>query len=175
MFSWFRGTRGKAVRSSGQASVEGAFLIPVLLISLLLLIQPGIVLYDRMVMHAAAAEGCRLLSTKPAGESMKTYEAAVKRALGAVPEQDCFHVHGGACSWEVDLVGHEGSSQVSVTIKNKLRFLPLFDWGGRALGILDANGCFELEVKSQGGPWPEWVLGSAQGKSPRRWIGEWKG
>lgn len=175
MFSWFRGAGGKVARSSGQASVEGAFLIPVLLISFLLLLQPGIVLYDRMVMHAAAAEGCRLLSTKPAGESTKTYEAAVKRALGAVPEQDCFHVHGDACSWKVDLVGHEGSSRVSVTIKNKLRFLPLFDWGGRALGILDSNGCFELEVESQASPWPEWVSGSAQGKNPRRWIGEWKG
>lgn len=171
MHSWFKGA---LVRDSGQASVEGAFLIPILLISLLLLLQPGIVLYDRMVMHAAASEGCRLLATKPAGESMKTYEAAVKRALGAVPQQDCFHVHGGTCSWKVELSGSEGTSQVSVTIKNRLRFLPLFDWGGRALGILDADGCMELEVKSQASGWPAWVSESAQGKSPRRWIGEWR-
>ncbi len=171
MRSWF-----KAFPSwgSGQASVEGAFLIPILLVSLLLLLQPGIVLYDRMVMHAAASEGCRLLATKPAGESMKTYEAAVKRALGAVPEQDCFHVHRGACSWKIELSGGEGSSQVSVVIKNRLRFLPLFDWGGRALGILDSDGCMELEVKSQACGWPTWVSESAQGKSPRRWIGEWR-
>ena len=41
-------------------------LIPVLFTALLLLLQPGILLYDRMVMQGAAAEGCRLLATKTA-------------------------------------------------------------------------------------------------------------
>ena len=41
----------------GQATVEAAVLIPVLFTVLLLLIQPGIILYDRMVMNYAAAEG----------------------------------------------------------------------------------------------------------------------
>ena len=51
---------------SGQATVEAAFLLPVLFVGLLLLMQPGILLYDRLVMQAAASEGCRLLATKTA-------------------------------------------------------------------------------------------------------------
>ena len=38
---------------SGQATVEAAFLLPVLFVGLLLLMQPGILLYDRLVMQAA--------------------------------------------------------------------------------------------------------------------------
>ncbi len=48
---------------AGQATVEAAFLVPVLFIVLLLLLQPGILLYDRIVMQGAAAQGCRLLAT----------------------------------------------------------------------------------------------------------------
>ena len=40
----------------GQATVEAAFLIPVLFTVLLLSVQPGMVLYDRMVMRAAASD-----------------------------------------------------------------------------------------------------------------------
>lgn len=37
----------------GQSTVEGAFLIPVILLMLMLLIQPGILLYNRVVMQSA--------------------------------------------------------------------------------------------------------------------------
>ena len=40
----------------GQSTVEGAFLIPVILLMLMLLIQPGILLYNRVVMQSAAEE-----------------------------------------------------------------------------------------------------------------------
>ena len=44
---------------SGQATVEAAFLLPVLFVGLLLLMQPGILLYDRLVKQAAAIfAGC---------------------------------------------------------------------------------------------------------------------
>ena len=48
----------------GQATVEAAFLIPVLFTVLLLSVQPGMVLYDRMVMRAAASDACRLAAVK---------------------------------------------------------------------------------------------------------------
>ena len=48
----------------GQATVEAAFLIPVLFTVLLLSVQPGMVLYDRMVMQAAASDACRLAAVK---------------------------------------------------------------------------------------------------------------
>ena len=87
-------------QESGQATVEAAFLIPVLLVALLLLMQPGILLYDRLVMNAAASEACRLLATKTdaAGDMAESCEAFVRRRLGAVPPVSCFHVHEGGCS-----------------------------------------------------------------------------
>ncbi len=49
----------------GQATVEAAFAVPVLMVLVLVLVQPGIILYDRIVMEGAAAAGCRLLATLP--------------------------------------------------------------------------------------------------------------
>ena len=56
--------------------MEGAFAIPLVFLLLLLLLQPGILLYDRMVMNAAAAEGCRMLATRSAdaGVDAAAYE-----------------------------------------------------------------------------------------------------
>ena len=48
----------------GQSTVEAAFLFPVVFVLVLLLVQPGILLYDRIVMEGAAADACRLLATK---------------------------------------------------------------------------------------------------------------
>ena len=50
-FSWLSKQKRRIAFSwRGQATVEGAFLIPVILLMLMLLIQPGILLYDRVVM-----------------------------------------------------------------------------------------------------------------------------
>ena len=50
-------------RECGQTTVEAAFGLPIVFLLVLLLAQPGIVLYDRMVMASAASEACRLLAT----------------------------------------------------------------------------------------------------------------
>ncbi|MGN1361061.1 MAG: TadE/TadG family type IV pilus assembly protein [Eggerthellaceae bacterium] len=47
----------------GQSTVEAAVMIPLLFGGMLMLLQPGILLYDRVVMEGAAAEGCRVLAT----------------------------------------------------------------------------------------------------------------
>ncbi|MFR1167372.1 MAG: TadE/TadG family type IV pilus assembly protein [Adlercreutzia equolifaciens] len=46
------GARARDAR--GQSTVEAAVALPVVFLLVLLLVQPGIVLYDRMVMAAAA-------------------------------------------------------------------------------------------------------------------------
>ena len=106
----------------GQATVEAAYLIPVLFLCLLLLLQPGIILYDLVVMRAAAAEGCRVLATKTdaTGVSDQACKAYVKRRLAAIPPQDQFHIHEGGCSWEIVTEGDETSEYVRVTITNKV-------------------------------------------------------
>ena len=161
--------------SRGQATVEAAFLIPVLFIGLLLLVQPGILLYDRIVMGAAATEACRLLATKTdaAGDMGESCEAFVRHRLGAVPPVACFHVHDGGCSWDIVLEGDEGSGAVRATIRTEARPLPLLDAGGAALGIVNGAGNFEIEVSAEQRTQPAWVDSAEVGRDPAGWIGAW--
>ena len=160
----------------GQSTVEGAFLIPILLVLLLLLIQPSIFLYDRMVMQAAAAEGCRALATQspssPGG--IKPYEDYILRRLGSIPQQDNFHVHSTGCSWRIEMTGNEASEQVSVSITNELKPLPLFDVGAEALGLTNGNGNFELTVEVSTPAKSAWVLSNEDGMDPKGWVNQWE-
>lgn len=155
----------------GQGAVEAAVVIPVLFVLMLLLVQPGIVLYDRLVMGNAAAEGCRLLST--ATGSSGAYEAFVRHRLASVPQHDCFHVHHGTCSWRIDLIGDESSSTVTVRIANELRPLPLFDMGSKLLGLTNADGNLVIEESATMPTQPGWVASSPSGDDPSGWIGAW--
>ena len=75
----------------GQSTVEGAFLIPVILLLLMLLIQPGILLFTTVwLCSLSASEGCRLISTRSSGDSLDAYEGYVTRRLGSVPQQKNF-------------------------------------------------------------------------------------
>ncbi len=158
---------------SGQATVEAAYLIPLVFLCLLLLLQPGIILYDRMVMSAAAAEGCRLLATKTdaAGESAEACEAYILRRLSAVPQQDQFHIHGSSCSWDIELTGDETSTTVQVTIQNSIRLLPLLDAGGVLLGLCDSSGAYTFAVTSSASTQPSWAVGSSDEIDPNAWVG----
>lgn len=159
----------------GQATVEAAFLIPVLLVGLLLLVQPGILLYDRLVMNAAAVEACRLMATKTAaaGDMGQSCEAFVKHRLGAVPPVTCFHVHEGRCTWDIRLEGDEASGVVRASITNEARPLPVLGVGGALLGILNENGNFRIEVQAEQQTQPDWVAGSPAGSDPAGWVGAW--
>lgn len=156
---------------SGQAMVEAAFLIPVLFVVLLLLIQPGIVFYDRMVMNYAAADGCRLLATtsESAGVSQARCEELIKRHLGAIPQQELFHVHDGGCSYELELLGNDSSEEVRVKITNKLKLLPLFSGLGSALGVAQ-DGCISIEVEHCAQTQPDWIAASSSGHDPYSWV-----
>ena len=161
---------------SGQATVEGAFAIPVVFLLLLLLVQPGILLYDRMVMSAAAAEGCRMLVTRTpeSGADARAYEQAVRRHLGAIPQQENFHRHRDGCSWDVKLIGDDRSAQVSVRISGSVRLLPLLDMGGTLLGIGDGNGSIDIAVEASTPTQNAWVSSSEFGLSPGAWVKKWK-
>ena len=156
----------------GQGTVEAAVAIPVLFLLLLLLLQPGIVLYDRLVMANAAAEGCRLLATAADGAD-GSCEAFVRHRLAAIPQHDCFHVHHGECSWDIEFSGSESSGQVSVRIGNELRPLPLFDAGAKLLGLANGNGNLEIRESVTMRTQPDWVASSKPGLDPSSWIGAW--
>lgn len=159
----------------GQATVEAAFLIPVLFTCLLLLVQPGMVLYDRMVMKAAASDACRLVAVKTdaAGASAQAVEAYVRHRLGAIPPIDCFHVHDGGCSWDIAVEGDERCERVSVSISGKVRPLPVLDAGSALLGIADDDGLLEVKASSSRATQPDWAGASPQGLDPAAWIGAW--
>lgn len=139
--------KNKLFDMKGQATVEAAFLVPVLMCVLLLMLEPGIVLYDRIVMNSAVVEGARLLSTQKDGDT-KLVEDYIKRRLGAIPSVDIFHVHRGGCSYEITCSGNSHTSTVSVTLKNKIKALPLLDISLRAFGGISDDGQFEIEVAS---------------------------
>lgn len=154
----------------GQATVEGAFLIPVIFLMLMLLIQPGILLYDRVVMQSAASEGCRLIATRMPGDSSGAYEGYVLRRLGSIPQQENFHVHEEGCSWEVTLEGDEGSELVSVRIRNQVAPLPFFDFGARAMGLVNESGNYVQEVNASMHSKSPWVVANKKGMDPDAWV-----
>lgn len=145
---------------AGQATVEAAFLIPVLFVVMLMLIEPGIILYDRMVMDGAAAEACRLLATKctAGGFDEDDYRAVIARHLGAIPQQDLFHIHGGDCTYDVRMTGDESAGTVAVEIDNEIRLLPLFDAAGALTGIAP-DGRYKISVRQQASTKPTWYEG----------------
>jgi len=159
----------------GQGTVEAAVVIPVLFLLLLLLLQPGIVLYDRIVMGNAAAEGCRLLATgtDSFGPMSRSCEAFVRHRLAAVPPHDCFHVHEGGCSWDIQLSGSETSETVTVQIGNRFRPLPLFDAGAKLAGMTDSDGTIRIEESVTLPTQPSWAGASQLGMNPSGWIGGW--
>lgn len=163
--------RGKPTyREIGQASVEAAVCIPLLFVGILLLVQPGIILYDRMVMKSAAAEACRALATC---DDRQQVEELLRRRLGAVPQHDCFHIHDGGCSWKIELVGGPSSQAVSVRICNQAKPLPLISLGERALGLTNGEGNLEIEVSAHQEIQPAWTANSTAGSDPSGWVGAW--
>lgn len=155
----------------GQATVEAAFGIPVVLLLVLLLVQPGIILYDRMIMASAAAEGCRLLAV---GEGdAETCIDFVKRRLGAVPQHDLFHVHQGGCTWEVLCEGGGSADRSRVVVRTEVRPLPLLDMGAALLGLVNERGNLVVEVETEAPTRAAWAQDSLGGGHPNDKAGVW--
>lgn len=158
----------------GQGTVEAAFVIPILFLMMLLLIQPGIVLYDCIVMNSAASEACRLLATTDGndGEGAASCTDFIRHRLSAIPQHKFFHVHEGGCTWDIHVEGGEDSGVATVRVKTEIRPLPLFDAGLGLLGMTNASGNLEIGVERASVEQPAWLHASASG-SPSDWIGEW--
>jgi Flp pilus assembly protein TadG len=158
----------------GQATVEAVIMIPLLFLLVLMLVQPAILLYNRLVMQNAAAEGCRLLSTRSdiAAYSGDKYEGYIKRRLASIPPIDIFHAHTGRKTWDIELSGGETSGEVTVRITNKLKPLPLLDLGASLLRLTDGGGHLTQSVTVTLPTQPDWVWNNGSG-GPADWAGQW--
>ena len=138
----------------------------------LLLVQPGVILYDRIVMEGAAASACRFLATLPAGEE-QLCEDFVLRRLGAVPPHEFFHVHDGGCTWEVELSGCEETAYVSVSLSTEVRPLPLLGSVAALFGALNENGNLTVRVDCTEATRPAWAESAEGIDSPAALPGAW--
>jgi hypothetical protein len=162
----------------GQATVEAAFALPILMILVLLLLQPGIVLYDRLIMQNAANEGLRLLTTSSyaglADSGLKSQEKLneefVRRRLSAIPQASLFHVHDDDCSYEIYLEGDETSKTLKVTIRNEIQPLPLIGSLASIAGLCNERGNLVIEVTASQSSQPDWLLKDSESLDPGSWT-----
>lgn len=150
---------------SGQSTIEAAVLLPVFFIVLGMLIQPGILLYNRCVMNAAAAEGCRLVATSTGDDA--SIRAYLERRLASIPRISIFH-EGDL--WEISW--SKDASQATVTISNHARPLPLFGIIAAFANARADDNCIEQQVEVSSFSQPNWV-GDLE-SDPSGWIGAWK-
>ncbi len=154
----------------GQATVEASLLVPVLLLGLVIAVQPGIVLFDRMVMESAAAEGCRVLETASFASDDEVIRY-VQRRLDAVPSISSFHEG----EWRVEVCGAgQGGQCVSVLISHEYKPLPLVGQGMVFLGLVNGNGLVRQEVFREANVHDGWALESEFGLSFESWVNRWE-
>lgn len=144
----------------GQASVEAALLLPVLMLCLVLLLQPACLLYTRTVMQGAAAEGCRLMATLPdtVGTAEQALKSYVLRRLGAVPDLPLFH-EGGQQGWRIVMEGGSSEHSACVSVETSVRPLPLLGALASFGGQTDGNGGVVLKVEVRTQTRPGWLEG----------------
>lgn len=173
LLNFIKNLNYKIRKNNAQATVEAAIMIPVIFLILLLLIQPAILLYDLCVMNSASAETCRVLGTCNEVEKQKVCEPFAKRRLGAIPQQDNFHLHSTGCSYEVFLEGSQETPQVKVSIKNQIKPLPIIGFLSQIFGLLNSNGCFEITAQVEEQSKPAWAQQSYKDTSVDKWVGRW--
>lgn len=152
----------------GQATVEAAFMLPMLLAVFGLFLEPSILFYDRAVMEAAAAETCRVVETQTAEES--AVEAYALRRLGAVPSLSVFHM-GGDAGWTVELEGGE-LEEVTVTVTHRVSPLPLLGVTAGLGGSMQGDGSCLQSVSATSALAPSWA--AELGSSPEEWVEGWE-
>lgn len=160
--------RRKVADERGQSTVEAAFVLPVLMLLFLMMLQPAICLYDHIVMRGAAVEACRLLTTSTSDKS--TNEDYIRRRLSAIPDIPIFHVHSTQCSYEIEMLGDETASEVSVRISNEIKPLPLLDIAMGLLNALNGSGNLEIEAQVSLPTQPDWAKSSPEGSTPQEWV-----
>lgn len=142
----------------GQASVEAALVLPVLMLVLALLLEPVCMGYTLSVMRGCASELARIALTDVDGD-LSECQSFARRRLAAVPEVAPFHV-GGEGDWDVRVTREGG--RVDVRIRGHLRPLPLLGVIASSFVASDGQGVV-LEAEAHESLRPSWLGGSYGG------------
>lgn len=136
--------------------MEAAFLLPVVLGVLALMLQPACLLFSLAVMRSAAAESARVATTNT---DVGRCQEFAKRRLEGVPDVEIFHTG----EWDVTVErGDQG--QASVRIQGHARPLPLIGSLARVAFPCDGEGIVlstsvseRLRPSWVGGDYGSWV------------------
>lgn len=113
------------VGDKGQALVELPYAIVLICMLIILLVQPVIFLYTRMVLGQVAAGVCRIVATEaqtPAGSKEIMMNSYAADKLQSMPNGKAFYVKG---SMRIEVKGNAKSEQIEVTVSVKQEPLPL--------------------------------------------------
>lgn len=155
---------GSSGAESGQASVEAAILLPMVMGIMALLIQPCCLLYTRVVMNEAACEAIRLLATAKESDA-DACERAVRRRLESIPDIPIFR-SGGSEAWRIELSG-AGTGHASASIRGRVRPLPLLGVLASLFGEMDGEEVV-LDAQARMDSAPGWLTGTYSD-----WVGVW--
>lgn len=153
---------------SGQATVEAAFLLPVLFFLIGLLLQPALLLYTRCVMNSASAETCRVAATATCGD--EALEQFARRRLAAVPQLGVLHSRD--CDWELSVVADPVQGSSSVAVEGHVKPLPLLGLMTGFVVMSADDGCLLLQASSSCELWPDWM--QRVDGAPEDWISRWR-
>lgn len=147
----------------GQATVEAAALLGILMLLFALLLQPVCLLFTTAIMRHAAAETLRVLET---GSSTRDARSFALRRLSGVPETSIFHVRGER-DWAIhcDVPNEEGVARVRIV--GHARPLPLFGAVASMACETDEVGIV-LRVEESMCVRPEWLEGDYES-----WMSCW--
>ncbi len=136
----------------GQASVEAAFILPIILLCIGLSIQPLLYMYTKSICLEACEEGVRYATSENNNAHVERF---VRRRLRAVPPSELFHSEGED-DWDVEVV--RSRSSVTVSVQGKMKPIPLL--GLPSAIILPHEGKnLIIKVEAQGVVSPSWREG----------------
>ncbi|MCL2323959.1 MAG: hypothetical protein FWC48_00045 [Actinomycetia bacterium] len=118
MFSYIRRLHGE----DGQALTEAPVVITTLCILSLILFQPVVTLYTKMVLGAAAASLCRVVATRDPSDDAQLLQSYSQGKIAGLPRGSAFQVPG---SLQVDVSGDAHAEQVRVRLSLTQKTLPL--------------------------------------------------
>ncbi len=136
-----------------QATVEAAFILPVIILCMGLSVQPILCMYTKSLMQEAALEGVRFAMSE---EDKNKTERFVRRRLEAIPASEIFHA-GSDDDWNIEIV--RSQETVSITIVGHMKEIPLL--GTPSLLYLDHDEAgIVLKASASGVISPSWREGS---------------